>query len=76
MLIATVANDVGTTVTGIQTAITFYTLVMASLMMHRMSLSGSNRCSPWFTALSGTQRARVYEWGATQVGLARGLFVE
>jgi hypothetical protein len=31
--IATVANDVGMTVTGIQTAITFYTLVMASLMM-------------------------------------------
>ena len=31
--IATVANDLGTTVTGIQTAITFYTLVMASLMI-------------------------------------------
>src|SRR2546430_9708862 len=31
--IAAVANDVGTTVTGIQTAITFYTLVMASLMI-------------------------------------------
>jgi MFS family permease len=31
--IATVASDVGTTVTGIQTAITFYMLVMASLMI-------------------------------------------
>lgn len=31
--IATVAADVGTTVTGIQTAITLYTLVMASLMI-------------------------------------------
>src|SRR5216110_3144792 len=31
--IATVAKDVGTTVTGIQTAITMYTLVMASLMI-------------------------------------------
>src|SRR5215813_6400343 len=31
--IATVAKDVATTVTGIQTAITFYTLVMASLMI-------------------------------------------
>jgi MFS family permease len=31
--IVTVAKDVGTTVTGIQTAITFYTLVMASLMI-------------------------------------------
>ena len=31
--IARVAEDVGTTVTGIQTAITFYTLVMACLMI-------------------------------------------
>src|SRR5580698_9111518 len=31
--IATAARDVGTTVTGIQTAITFYTLVMASFMI-------------------------------------------
>jgi MFS family permease len=31
--IATVAKDVGTTVTGIQTAITLYTLVMATLML-------------------------------------------
>jgi MFS family permease len=31
--IVTVANDVGTTVTGIQTAITLYTLVMATLMI-------------------------------------------
>ncbi|HVD70769.1 MAG TPA: MFS transporter [Actinomycetota bacterium] len=31
--IATVADDLGTTVTGIQTAITLYTLVMASLMI-------------------------------------------
>jgi MFS family permease len=31
--IPTVARDAGTTVTGIQTAITMYTLVMASLMI-------------------------------------------
>src|SRR4029079_16418067 len=31
--IATVAKDVGTDVSGIQAAITFYTLVMASLMI-------------------------------------------
>jgi MFS family permease len=31
--IATVAKEVDTTVTGIQTAITLYTLVMASLMI-------------------------------------------
>jgi EmrB/QacA subfamily drug resistance transporter len=30
---ATVANDLGTSITGIQTAITLYTLVMASLMI-------------------------------------------
>ena len=31
--IATVAEDVGTDVTGVQTAITLYTLVMASFMI-------------------------------------------
>ena len=31
--IAQVAEDVGTTITGIQTAITLYTLVMATLMI-------------------------------------------
>ena len=31
--IATVAEDLGTTITGVQTAITLYTLVMASLMV-------------------------------------------
>jgi len=31
--IATVANELGTTVTGIQTAITLYTLIMATLMI-------------------------------------------
>ena len=31
--IAQVAEDLGTTVTGVQTAITLYTLVMASLMI-------------------------------------------
>ena len=31
--IATIANDLGTTVQGVQTAITLYTLVMASLMI-------------------------------------------
>src|SRR3954451_11798096 len=30
---ATVANDLGTTITGIQTAITMYTLVMAAFMI-------------------------------------------
>ena len=38
--IATVAKDVGTTVTGIQTAITLYTLVMAAFMITGGRLGG------------------------------------
>jgi MFS family permease len=38
--IATVAKDVGTTVTGIQTAITLYTRVMASLMITGGKIGG------------------------------------
>src|SRR5512134_4003760 len=38
--IATVAEDVGTTVTGIQTAITLYMLVMASLMITGGKIGG------------------------------------
>src|SRR3954470_3587946 len=38
--IATVAKDVGTDVTGIQTAITLYTLVMASLMITGGKIGG------------------------------------
>jgi hypothetical protein len=48
--IATVAKDVGTTVTGIQTAITFYTLVMASLMI----TGGSSARSSVASARSGS----------------------
>ena len=47
--IATVAKDVGTTVTGIQTAITFYTLVMASLMITGATIG----------AMIGRKRARM-----------------
>jgi hypothetical protein len=42
-VIATVAKDVGTTVAGIQTAITLYTLVMASLMIWSRRTSESQR---------------------------------
>src|SRR5262247_3889946 len=38
--IATVAKDVGTTVTGIQTAITLYTLVMAMFMVTGGKIGG------------------------------------
>ena len=63
--IATVAADVGTTVTGIQTAITFYTLVMASLMITGGKLGEillrsshwSRRTSPVISA-----RGRMGSW--------------
>lgn len=51
MSIATVAENVGTTVTGIQTAITLYTLVMAMLVIR---VGRSTRCS------AGAGRSR---WG-------------
>ena len=41
--IATVAKDVGTTVTGIQGAITAYTLVMAALMITGAKIGGDHR---------------------------------
>jgi hypothetical protein len=47
--IATVAKGVGTTVTGVQTAITLYTLVMAMLMatrLFRRPSRASAHCSP------------------------------
>jgi len=57
--IATVANDVGTTVTGIQTAITFYTLVMASLMITGGRVARSSAASaPSPSAASSTAAGR------------------
>jgi len=68
--IATVANDLGTTVTGIQTAITLYTLVMAMLMVTGGKLG----------ALMGRRRAFalgcvVYGCGSLTTALAPGLGV-
>ena len=57
--IATVAKDVGTTVTGIQTAITFYTLVMAAFMITGGKLGPSWAASaPSPSAWSSTAAAR------------------
>src|SRR6201986_233611 len=63
--IATVARDVGTTVTGIQTAITFYTLVMASLMITGGKLG----------QILGRKRAFaigwvIYGWGCRVTGIS------
>jgi MFS family permease len=57
--IATVGKDVGTTVVGIQTAITLYTLVMASLMITGGKLGRSwaaNGPSCWVVSSTGADR--------------------
>ena len=82
--IATVAKDVGTTVTGIQTAITFYTLVMASLMITGGKLGqilGRKRafaigcviygCGSLITALAGNLAVLMVGWSVLEgVGAA------
>ena len=77
--IATVAKDVGTTVTGIQTAITFYTLVMAALMITGGKLGeilGRKRafaigcviygCGSFTTAISPTLAVLVVGWSVLE----------
>jgi MFS family permease len=82
--IATVAKDVGTTVTGIQTAITFYTLVMACLMITGGKLGailGRKRafsigcviygCGSLITALAGNLAVLMIGWSVLEgVGAA------
>jgi MFS family permease len=82
--IATVAKDVGTTVTGIQTAITFYTLVMASLMITGGKLGqilGRKRafgigcviygCGSFITAISQSLAVLMFGWSVLEgVGAA------
>jgi MFS family permease len=77
--IATVAKDVGTTVTGIQTAITFYTLVMASLMITGGKLGqilGRKRafgigcviygCGSFITAISQSLTVLMIGWSVLE----------
>lgn len=77
--IATVAKDVGTTVTGIQTAITFYTLVMASLMITGGKLGqilGRKRafgigcmiygCGSFITAISQSLTVLIIGWSVLE----------
>jgi MFS family permease len=77
--IATVAKDVGTTVTGIQTAITFYTLVMASLMITGGKVGqilGRKRafaigcviygCGSFTTALAGNLTVLIVGWSVLE----------
>src|SRR3954447_3404917 len=73
--IATVAKDVGTTVTGIQTAITLYTLVMAAFMITGGKIGqiiGRKRafaigcviygCGSFTTAISPTLPVLLFGW--------------
>ncbi len=77
--IATVAKDVGTTVVGIQTAITLYTLVMASLMITGGKLGqilGRKRafmlgcviygCGSLTTALSPNLTVLIFGWSVLE----------
>ena len=77
--IATVADDVGTSVTGIQTAITFYTLVMAALMITGGKLGeilGRKRafaigcviygCGSFTTAISPSLAVLVIGWSVLE----------
>src|SRR5580698_5806588 len=82
--IATVAKDVHTTVTGIQTAITFYTLVMATLMITGGKIGeilGHKRafaigcviygCGSLITALAGNLAVLMLGWSVLEgVGAA------
>src|SRR6201998_2985440 len=82
--IATVAKDVGTTVTGIQTAITLYTLVMATLMITGGKLGqilGRKRafgigcviyaCGSFITAISQSLTVLIIGWSVLEgVGAA------
>ena len=82
--IATVAKDVGTTVTGIQTAITLYTLVMASFMITGGKIGqiiGRKRafaigcviygCGSLTTALAPNLTVLLIGWSCLE-GLGRG----
>ena len=73
--IATVAEDVGTTITGIQTAITLYTLVMACLMITGGKIGqniGRKRafalgciiygCGSFTTAISPNLAVLIFGW--------------
>jgi MFS family permease len=77
--IATVAKDVNTTVTGVQTAITFYTLVMASLMITGGKLGqilGRKRafaigcviygCGSFVTAISKSLGVLMFGWSVLE----------
>ncbi len=66
--ISTIAKDLGTTVIGIQTAITLFTLVMASLM-----IPGSKLTDIWGRKVCFVAGLGIYGTGALLASLAPGL---
>jgi MFS family permease len=66
--ISTIADDIGTTVAGIQTAITLFTLTMAALM-----IPGSKLTDIWGRKFCFTLGLVVYGAGALLASLAQGL---
>jgi MFS family permease len=66
--ISTIAKDLGTTVIGIQTAITLFTLVMASLM-----IPGSRLTDIWGRKVCFVAGLSIYGIGALLASLAQGL---
>jgi EmrB/QacA subfamily drug resistance transporter len=67
---ATVANDLGTTITGIQTAITMYTLVMATMM-----ITGGKIGTKIGRKRAFTIGCVIYGTGSAVTGLAPNLAV-
>src|SRR3954454_20447209 len=66
--ISTIADDIGTSVSGIQTAITFFTLTMAALM-----IPGSKLSDIWGRKFCFNLGMLIYAGGALLASLAQGL---
>ncbi len=66
--ISTVVQDLGTTVSGMQTAITFYTLTMAAFM-----LIGAKLCSKWGLLNAFAIGSVIYGVGSLITGLSQNI---
>src|SRR3954466_8488630 len=66
--ISTIADDIGTTVTGVQTAITLFTLTMAALM-----IPGSKLTDLWGRKFCFMLGLTIYGSGALLASFAQGL---
>src|SRR3954470_20705940 len=68
--ISTIADELGTTVTGIQTTITLFTLTMAALM-----IPGSKLTDIWGRKVCFVAGLVIYGAGALLASLAQGLAI-